>query len=235
MKTWVYGDIHGAGQEFQKLVTTNHQPGDNHICVGDLFDRGLDQIKVWETITKYNIKAIKGNHEKKALDYLTGKRTHLPPHYYSAYQQLTSIISRDEIIQYLESLPQIIKFDDKTLITHGGIVLEDPWKEDVSANIYGNLKEPIPMDDSTTKFWWDRYQGDILVIYGHVVTQHDQPRIRQNKSNQINSIGLDTSVVHGGPLTSYCIETKTFSQYQSGIDWYRETKERNKLTPPTWR
>lgn len=51
------------------------------------------------------------------------------------------------------------------------------------------------------------------------------PRFRRNCSGNLNSIGIDTAVVHGGNLTAFCLETNSIVQYCSGKDWFGELKK----------
>src|SRR4051812_3760560 len=102
MATWVFGDIHGAGEEFRVLVEDVIKPvsGDRLISVGDAFDRGMHSRLVWETFQKWGVEQTKGNHENKILKYLIGERDTLPLHYYYAYGELCKIMKREELVKY---------------------------------------------------------------------------------------------------------------------------------------
>lgn len=230
MSKWVYGDIHGSGHEFRTLVRQLHQSGDEHFCVGDLFDRGLDAVVVWETLQEYGIKSTRGNHEQKMLRFLEGKRDSVPPHYHYALNQLIGrgVVRKDDFIAFLHQMPNIIRVAPNGLVTHGGVNVTDPWLEDDSANIYGHLTEPIPRDTgmgSEHQFWWDHYHLDTVVFYGHIVHEPGTARIRRGLNGAINSVGLDTFVVHGGPLTAVNVDTLEVVQYRTGNNYYDMLKE----------
>jgi len=74
MATWVVGDVHGCYDEFQKLLKNrNIKKDDTIILVGDIIDRGPQQIEMlkWamENITengKYQM--VLGNHEDMVIN-----------------------------------------------------------------------------------------------------------------------------------------------------------------------
>ncbi|MCC7349866.1 MAG: fructose-bisphosphatase class III [Phycisphaerales bacterium] len=232
MSTFVIGDVHGAGRELKHLIEVVIQPApdDRIILVGDAFDRGLDAGQVWDLIQKYQMEMTLGNHEAKQIGFLSGtRRKGLPPHYHYALRELEKRIPMDAYLEWLGKLPRIIRIGEKCLVTHAGVCLDDPWREDDSANVYGHIvSQNVRGEIEDGKHWWDLYQGEVLVLYGHLVTGEDfKPRLRyQAGSGALNSVGLDTAVVHGGPCTAWLVEEHREIQYRSGVNWYDEFRRR---------
>jgi hypothetical protein len=232
MRHLIFGDCHSSGIELEELIHQFcPQDGDVIISVGDLFDRGIHGNTVWKLIKHFKIKSVLGNHERKMLQYLKGERKTVPKHYsWFLDNFIDKKCSKEQFIEYLESLPLIIKINDDTLVTHAACVLEDPFKEDISANVYGffdpTKRMPTPWLDTTKSYFWDKYDGDPLVLYGHLTCKNNEPRIRKNSKGKVNSIGLDTSACHGGMLTGYVLEEDRFIQVKSFDNWYGKLKQK---------
>ncbi len=214
MSNWVIGDVHGCAVELELLIEKIHKQDQNAqlICVGDLFDRAPYGDRVWQLLNEHNILAIRGNHEQKLLNYLTGKRPDVPRHYYHALELLYQVTTVSKLVNYLDSLPLQITIDNPAphIIVHAGVNIHDPYDEDVGANVYGHWK-PRP--------WFDLYEGEPFVIYGHICSGSQSPIIRKN------SIGIDTAACRGGWLTGYCLETKQIEQAKSQTDYFAELKQ----------
>lgn len=234
MKHYIFGDLHSSGIELNHLIkhVIKVKSEDQLILVGDQFDRGIHGHIVWNLIQEYNIKSVLGNHEKKWLDFMLGKRNWLPQHYYWAMNDLYDHgVGPEKLTKYFQSLPLMIKVDNN-IIVHAGVDVNNPYQESESWNVYGNLKEPMPQPkDSDKGYWWDKYLDDPVVIYGHLVCENNIPRIRHSLSGKVNSIGIDTATCHGGPCTAVCLETQEIFQYCSGIDYYTPLKKQLKNTP----
>lgn len=215
MNRVIIGDIHSCADELQQII--NHFPDCEYIAVGDLFDRGRRGMEVWNLIHKHNIKCCLGNHELKLLNFLTGKRDWVSPHYHVFINAFKKEKKIEELIEFLESLPLIIKLDEESLVTHGGIDIINPWREDVSANVYGkfNPEKPMPKGD-VKNGWWNFYKGEVKVYYGHI--SFDEPKILGN------SVGLDTAACHGNFLTSICHETGEIFSVKSKENYFEKLK-----------
>lgn len=222
----IIGDIHSCATELKAII--EHFPDCEYIAVGDLFDRGRKGMEVWDLIHEFDIKACLGNHELKLLNYLTGKRNWLPRHYQVFLADFRNRFEDEKLIKYLESLPLTIKLDDKALVAHGGIAMDDPWREDVSSNVYGafdpNLK--MPRGDASGA-WWNKYDGDVLVYYGHIT--FPEIKICRNSKGMLNSIGLDTGACHGQKLSAICYETGACFSVESERDYFGELSAELKL------
>ncbi len=208
MNRIIIGDIHSCSDELQQII--NHFPDCEYIAVGDLFDRGRSGMEVWNLIHKYNIKSCLGNHELKLLNFLTGKRDYISPHYHVFINAFKKEKKISELIEFLEKLPLIIELDENSLVTHAAVDLYNPWREDVSINVYGRYEK------KKIEQWWNLYNGEVKVYYGHV--SFDKPQIG------INSIGLDTAACHGNALTSICHETGEIFSVKSKEDYFGKLK-----------
>jgi hypothetical protein len=228
---YVFGDVHGAGKEFAALCSLLR--GHQLFCVGDLFDRGFEASLVWQTIREHQLRCTMGNHERKMLQFLTGERPHLPPHYLYAMNDLRTraFVTKRELIDFLSGLPLMIRLTEgnrEVIIVHAGIDPQNPRAESLSWNVYGN---DGCGPSEVTQPWWDRHSGDPLVVYGHLSQEPPYsavPRIRRMASvgstgmstqTPVTSIGLDTCTCRGGPMTAYGLDDEAFVTYRTGTDW----------------
>jgi len=232
MKTHVIGDVHGAGQELLGLLD-KLSPGseDRIILVGDVFDRGKHADVVWDLINRYKMEVMMGNHEFKMMYYLQGRRNYLPPHYHYAMNLLIDHgVSPQELLSWLEKRPLIQSYGDYVVV-HAGIDPLDYLSVNESWNIFGR-----PSKDSTVaslakgEYFWDRWQGQPIIIYGHLVSEDNLPRIRKS-GGLVNSVGLDTGVVHGQSITAITVEDFKFTSYRSFIDWAGMLKVEIRASP----
>ncbi len=188
-----YGDSHGCGYEVEALIKPFV---DTHTIysVSDSFDRGFHGTLIWDLIHKHSIQCVQSNHEIKMLDYLEGRRDHLPSHYYYYYflNQFSHTYDLQNLVDFLKNLPLTIKLDDRHLLAHGGVCLDNPWREDVFANVYGRY-------NNSKEEWQSRYKDDVVVVYGH--QSFNKVHFGYSRRGHINSIGIDTAAAHGNKLT----------------------------------
>lgn len=221
MLNFVIADVHGTGNELERLIEPVHETH-NLFSVGDLFDRAPDGLKVWELIHKYKIRAVMGNHEAKMLDFLTGKREWLSSNYYSFLNKFAAAHDLNDLVEYLESLPLIIKLNSKCLIAHAAVNLEHPFREDKGINCFGKYKDNKELSENRS-VWQNYYKKDTLVLYGHVT--YPKPNYGFSSSGAVNSIGLDTSACHGNKLTGYSVEQNKIYSAKSKEDYFAITKK----------
>lgn len=236
-RTIVVGDIHGTGLELSKMFKKYKMSDNDSIYfLGDLFDRGMHSFLVWDTINKYNVKCLLGNHEIKMIEFLEGKRDSLPKHYYVALNDLVKNgVDLDDLYQFLINLKSIYVLEShmqKYVLAHAGVNIKNPTKKDLSMNVYAGFPQdksmPIVKKKDINNYWWDNYDGDEIVVYGHLCSEDSKVRIRKNKKGIVNSIGIDTSAVHGGCLTAYSINEGKFYKYKTK-DHYSKVKSLNKV------
>ena len=227
MSTWVIGDLHGCGKELEELfLQADIGDSDQVWLVGDCFDRGLHGHVVWKMIRQHGIRIVLGNHENKFIKWLSGRKADVPMHYIWTVNNLVKNgISISEFFDFIQSAPLVSEAAPGVVVTHAGVLLHNPLQPDESANVYGRAIRD-------KEEWWDYYHGDKVICYGHLVSSGG-PRIRTGPNGQVNSVGLDTATVHGGPATAYCVETGKIVQYTSGVDYFSQLKGEFKKASPT--
>lgn len=195
-KTFIFTDVHGCGKELEKLILPFVHDYDLY-SLGDNFDRAPDGVKVYEILKKYDVQCIMGNHEHKMLEYLEGRRKWLPKHYYYFLHEFTKKYKIGELIDFIKNMKLLIplEFDHADyILTHAGINLKDPYKEDLSANVYGRYEGEYD--------WVDHYENTYpIIIYGHIVYT--------DVLHHNSTIGLDTGACHGQKLTGMSIDGGT--------------------------
>ena len=233
-RTICISDVHGCGEELQELLNQIQlTEQDELILIGDLFDRAFRADLVWKIIHKYNAVVLLGNHEVKMLKFFLRERETVPIHYTWMFNNLfneTQTVSQSDFSEWIEGLPMLIERNN-VLITHAGVNVLNPTEPNISCNVYGN---PTPFKNLRSQNWWEMYERDQLVVYGHLVTRDGKPFYYKNKRGKVNSICIDTGVPHGKPLTAYCIETGQVWQYCSGINHFANLKAEMQRNNPRY-
>ena len=196
---WVVGDLHGC---YQNLMGELGSVGfdavrDLLISVGDLIDRGTQNIECLDLINEPWFMAVRGNHEQMAIDTIAGRN---PQHWISngggwfycldAEQSLLA----ESLIRKADSLPLIIEVETvsgKYVIAHADYPdTEYEFGKDVSQqHIIWNRER---VSDSYDGIGVD-IQGAKQFIFGH--TPMNQPCKFKNQ------FYIDTGAVFTGRLT----------------------------------
>lgn len=232
-RTFIVGDCHGCGIELRNLI---HKVGyrrgiDQMFLVGDLFDRGLHADLVWDCIKLFGLTCIQGNHDRKIAKLLKREKGEYTDYLkWSVTKLLAHGVTPTELLDFIENMPTLVHLrEHNVVVTHGGVLIDDPTRPDVSANVYGSFTPDQPMPNLmqgkhlTKEYWWDKYQGETLVVYGHITCE--EPRIRYAPNGMRNSIGIDCACVHGGSLVAYCVEEKNWYRQPASQDWFSRMKE----------
>ena len=183
LRTLFIGDVHGCAEELGTLLDIV-QPT-RGILVGDMFRKGPNNHGVWRLIQQWNLEAVVGNHD---LVLLKEKGTGIP----------------EALLTWIKGLPLSIDGTCKRdaicinwTAVHAGVNPIEPdkttFREAVTLRRYPN--------DSSDRlpFWWQIYNQDRLIIYGH-----DAKRGLQD--HRPRTLGLDTGCVYGNGLTGYILE-----------------------------
>ncbi len=197
-RTVVIGDIHGCHEELLDLIDRiGPIDGDDLVSVGDLITKGPGSSAVIAFFRgKKNRRAVMGNHERVLLQKYLGREVKLDPHHCQAIAEFGDRFA--EQMEWVSALPPYIDLGDH-LVVHAGVrpgrSLQEQSIEDLT-----EIRQ-VPDKGKETP-WFEVYNGDKTVIFGHWVFA--QPLVRKN------SIGIDTGCVYGGRLTAYVLPEGRF-------------------------
>ena len=183
-KIHVFGDLHGNLKPLNEYFD-NYPIMDNelYIFTGDYFDRGFENIEVFnfikDKLDKKNFIFLTGNHEDRLYKYACDDEYRLDYDLMKTLEELEGKISKSEIRGLVKGLSQIsnIEFKGKHyIISHGGI----PYYPEKSLDFY-----------STNSFIYgiDKYDVDIDKIYNDFMSNQDK-KIYQIHGHR-NYYGID--------------------------------------------
>jgi len=203
-KVHIFGDLHGNLKPLDEYFDDNPiNENELYIFTGDYFDRGFENIKVFNFIKnkldKKNFIFLIGNHEDRLYKYACNDQYRLDYDLKKTLEEFEGKISKSEIRGLVKGLSQIsnIEFKGKHyIITHGGI----PYYPKKSLEFY-----------STNSFIYgiDKYDADIDKIYNDYMEKQDiktyqvhghrnHYKIDYNKYEY--SYNLDGNIENGGDL-----------------------------------
>lgn len=179
-RTLFIGDVHGCADELAALVREARPT--RLILVGDLFRKGPDNLGVWRYVSEMGAEAVMGNHEDRLLRAWGADRAAagLP----------------DSCRAWIRDLPLFIE-GPGWIAVHAG--LHPTLGREGTPRDMALVLRRFPDDTPGNPFWWERYTGDRLVIYGH-------DAVRGLRDHRPRTLGLDTGCVYGGRLTGYLLE-----------------------------
>lgn len=177
-RTLFVGDVHGCSAELRSLL--DRAAPDRVILVGDLFTRGPDPKGVWKLIRKCGAEAVLGNHDYWVLRRPRWWKRHLPI----------------DAVSWLAERPPLLE-GEGWLAVHAGL-------NPKAGPRHTSLRELLsirrwPREDESCPFWWERYEGPPLVVYGHDAA-------RGLVDRRPHTLGLDSGCVYGGRLTGWLLE-----------------------------
>jgi len=194
---YIIGDVHGSRVALEALLAELNLDDDDLVFfVGDLVRKGPDSPGVVDLVREDpRLVSVRGNNEQKIV------RGDKNPKWL-----------RNGDLDYFESLPVAISFDD-ILVVHGGIDPQRPLEDHTVEELLA-MRAPHG-NGYDGPFWYDDYDGPYRVFFGHTV--HDHPVDREH------AVGLDTGCVYGGTLTAYdyrndefiAVEAKTHQERAS--------------------
>jgi len=182
-KRWVIPDIHGCIKTLQTLIDELIKPSrwDELYFLGDYIDRGPDSKGVIDYIRdlqkeKFNITALRGNHEEFVIDLYEAEQNSRFSWFYrfadKKYRSWMDIGGREtllsfgitevrdippEYIDWMRILPYYVQMEDFNLV-HAGL----------------NFEVEDPFADKETMLWTREYNivpekiGNRKIIHGHV-------------------------------------------------------------------
>lgn len=248
MRKLIIGDIHGNFDKLIDVLTEANYNKDNDVLysVGDLCDRGTQNLKVLEWVMQNDVKMVVGNHDLWLQNYLFSG--HPSMHWLFTnggtftYKEVKNLEENKklEIAEFLKSKPYLIE-EDNFIIVHGGFPSTVEKYEDL--NFFRNERPTIDIfaDADYENLTWDRsyFSSAILdaewennnpkraslrnpidfdkwVFVGHTPLASKVPFINQ----KYKIIAIDTGAAYSGPLT--IMDMNTHEYWQSSI------KEENK-------
>ena len=221
-KIHVFGDLHGSLKPLNEYFSNYPIKDDElYIFTGDYFDRGFENIEVFnfikDMIDKKNFIFLTGNHEDRLYKYACDDEYRLDYDLMKTADEFEGNISKSEIRGLIKGLSQIanIEFMGKHyIISHGGI----PYYPEKSLDFY-----------STNSFIYgiEKYDVDIDKIYNDYMSKQD------NKVYQIHghrnhfeidynkyeySYNLDGNIENGGYLRVLTLNDDgsiTYNEYKN--------------------
>ncbi|HBW8012598.1 TPA: serine/threonine protein phosphatase [Klebsiella pneumoniae] len=199
---WVVGDLHGCYTNLMnRLDAVGFDPAqDLLVSVGDLIDRGAENVECLELITMPWFKAVRGNHEQMMLDAIAAGYGRWELHWrqnggtwYYFLNPEQEILAKS-LIRKVAELPFIIEVEKdgkKFVICHADYPDDDyEFGKPVDADlVIWNRERVSAAQDGIV----NEISGADLFIFGH--TPAHQP------SQYANQMYIDTGAVFCGRLT----------------------------------
>lgn len=207
---FIIGDVHGCFDELVELLNLAEKevPGTQllPIFVGDLINKGPQNVEVLRKVRSMDAYVVRGNHEEVVLREIL--RQKLDESYESQFKYNWAKELTDEDITYLQELPYTISIPSfNSIIVHGGLEPEVELEDQDFRNMVSmrNLEKHGDKLVATSKVfkedslepesppWGSVWKGPEHVYYGHDATR----KLQIHK----HATGLDTGCVYGGELT----------------------------------
>lgn len=187
MSTYIMSDLHGDwGSFYEILIQINFCPSDKLFIIGDLIDRGSDNLLLLNYVRGCkNITLLKGNHELFAQRYLEGALTRSK---WSAWGGSTTLeeldtlneAERNQLLMYLQGLPFYVEVEigeEIFFLTHSGYdnrftVYKETDEIDIKASVCKAAKHSLweyLLSDNIHRMG-EYLRLDKKVIVGHTPT-----------------------------------------------------------------
>lgn len=212
------GDIHGRFDLLEKFLATVKDSEATVIFLGDLIDRGPDDLNVLQTVSTLtqdpyswglqSVCALRGNHEQLFLDAakVGGWRSNL-----SLWIQnggdYDSLSPMREYVSWLLELPLYMTVGD-TMFCHAGVF---PGENPAVSIAEGRTEELIWMRQPFLAYgpqfelWSDKLN---TIVFGHSPLKAPNPYEIPG-----GGVCIDSGAYYTGVLTSYNATQKTLRQY----------------------
>ena len=205
-RTLIIGDVHGCHRELKDLLKkVKADPEEDRIIfIGDLINKGPSSRGVWEQFRELNAMSLMGNHELSLLEMTQGKYHKHEKYLAKLHKDFGSHF--DAFIKDIHGFPLWLE-DHDLMMVHGGLVpglhpdQTDPWHL-VTIRTWDG--EGHDLKNEKNPPWFDLYDGDDLVVFGHWAALGGIMRER--------IIGLDTGCVYGGKLSCLILPERKIVQ-----------------------
>ncbi|AKG22452.1 metallophosphoesterase [Calothrix sp. 336/3] len=210
MRTIVVGDIHGCYTELMQLLTkVEITEADCLVSLGDIVDRGVDSVKVYEFLkNRPNTIVLMGNHERKHL-----KQT------LSYSQEIVKLQFGDSYEDFLEWVSHLPYYHEtkQAIFVHAAVENGIPMQKQREEVLCGCTAGEKHLEKRYGNAYWSQlYTGTKPVIFGHRVVG-DNPLIIDHKA-----YGIDTGACHGGKLTALILPSFEIVHVQAAKDYWQE-------------
>ena len=204
---WVVGDLHGCYTNLMgKLDAVGFEPAqDLLISVGDLIDRGTENVECLELIAMPWFMAVRGNHEQMMLDGLSssGNVNHWLANgggwfFNLDYDKERLAIALAHLVAGLPLIIEVMTEGKRVVVCHADYPHNEyAYDKPVDAEqVIWNRERVSAAQDGIV----NEISGADLFIFGH--TPAHQP------SQYANQMYIDTGAVFTGNLTLYQIQGK---------------------------
>jgi protein phosphatase len=205
-KIAVVGDPHGVWTELEQAL--NEIKPDHVVYVGDLIDRGPHIEKVLDHARKNY--TVRGNHEDKLARALIGNKVSMGGGLDATMAQIDHYTSeqKEELYNWIQSLPLIIKLPKNYAVVHAGLNPERSLEKQyfdtcIYIRNYGEGGK-ARYDDKKYPKWYEHPLCEDLkkykILFGHAI--HEVCNVAPN------IFALDKGAVYGTGLRIMVIDTE---------------------------
>jgi serine/threonine protein phosphatase 1 len=214
------GDVHGRFDLLVKMVDWLKGSGARVIFLGDLIDRGGEDLKVLDLVKQLlddpdkfgleSVTAIKGNHEQMFVNMALYNDTSDTLLW---IQNGGNFCQREEMIQehldWVKELPLMVRADD-TIFVHAGLLPGQNPEVTLAKNPETLLwiRAPFLVNGPKLGAWTSEVKQ---VVHGHSI-ESTKPVVKNQRVN------IDTGAFMTGLLTAYNVTGNTFHQVQGEPD-----------------
>lgn len=169
----IIGDIHGCYTALMKYMDCVDLKNDAIVFVGDYFDRGIENYKVFKFLYEHchddNFYLLLGNHEKRIMQYLRGEDVSNTEFFRNTLKDFRSNGVTDNMLrEFLWTCTSFAKFDYRGTtywITHAGVpdCFNAYVSDDTLINGVGRYEDMQAIVEAFEAFTWSK---DVQV-FGH--------------------------------------------------------------------
>ena len=223
---FLVGDVHGCHKEFLSLLEKAEYSPQKHrlILVGDVINRGPSSFEMLKWIRSNKTEVVLGNHELVFIKEI--KKGKVRDSFKKLKEQMAGELS--SWVNWMQAWPLYIEEED-FIVVHAGLVpgehpsASDPnhllhirnWDDEKSIPVVrAKEKAQVAIQDRSFTPWYEFYNGEKVVIYGHWAMQGLMLRE--------NTIGLDTACVYGGHLSGVFLPERKVVQVKAEQAYFEE-------------